>query len=609
MRTNAEIRDLIKQVEEGWGELRNSMRDYEDQLYCTQTYRDRLVAALPEEITTRVPHPSRFLNHDANAVAGILNVTWQYHVEPQSKYVADEKKADKLELYYAYLGFRHIEPLRKATNRMRTVQPFAPWWLDLVPFRLDPDDPDGYRRRYDPIRLSLLDPRTVAAMLDDEGRPTIAVRHFHLPYIDLIKKYGKGKDAQPLEICRQQFPFLRGGSGHAVDNADLYGKRAEVWILDDGVIICHYVKVDDQYHQLGEGTKAIDYPNPWGRPSLVPVWGRYNADAERLEHRLEPVYADGYREARNLDILTSYSASIALTPAKFGEEMPPEAIQQMEDKPIVPTSLVEGQIVPLRGKLTALQNPLDVSMKDILALQRERYETVRPPAILLGQENTVTSVETAAAYLGGVRSASTLYDAPKQYEVDAIKAVCEMVRHWMINFQNKKVGGEYPGAESLYFVPTGMENRKGKPSPEKDELELGPSDFDWDYILEVTPEATDVPTRQANYMLTRQEVLDGVSPPEKLIEAVTEDVQGQIEKLELHRRYQAVGPIIDEFDLIAAVEEIALKEGRDYSQPLMQMLALSRGQEGAPAEGGGNGLVQQTTTAPPVDMTQAGSRM
>src|SRR3990167_4311870 len=103
MRSSNEVAEIIAQVEsQGFEQLRAKARERYSQIYADDAYRATLITALAPEIDTRIPMPSRRPNAAAFDTQGILRRSLSFHVEPGSERKKDERKADKLELFFAH---------------------------------------------------------------------------------------------------------------------------------------------------------------------------------------------------------------------------------------------------------------------------------------------------------------------------------------------------------------------------------------------------------------------------------------------------------------------------------------------------------------------------
>ena len=586
-RSSPEIKEALREMEnQGFSELRKRARDRQDQLYVTPAYKNSLVAPLPDRITERVPLAGRKLNNAARQIQSIIRTSVQFHVEAASKLKDDAKIADRLELMFAHICTIVLELGGRAsadTWRHQTVSPVAGWWLEWDPFILPEKDEErtGYRKRYSPFKLIVPDPLSLLWLPGENGQPTMAGREFELPYIEIAKRYGdysKGKDPDPLRILQSQFGFLRGGRGQSIDAlSDVSGKKAKVCVLDDGTTISHYIQIKaGEYEQAGKDEKS-EIPNPWGCPSLRLIMGSYNADAEKLVDRYEPLIEDMAVSSRNHDTVNSLTASIALHPLDIGEELPENiAAILAEGGEVAKTVFDPKTVIQLRGKMAELPIASPEGMAMLREETKDAEMATSPSPFLTNPDSAVVKSGAATSQMQAHETANRLYDDARQSYLDGINWVCKAIVHFTTNGYLNKKGQPKAANESLFFRVTGKEPTKKYRGDEKgNEIEISPDDledFDELYTLEITPLPQTESQKKVHYDRVRQEVQDGVSTLEDLIETQYEDVSGQITKLELARRYQAVGPIIDRLDLLASIEAIRLHEGRDYTQ-----LALATG--------------------------------
>ena len=612
-RSSSEIKSLINELEQGFPELRTRARERYSQLYADKAYQALLVSQFPLELSQRIPYASRRLNNAARQTVGILDLSLRYHVEAMSKLKGDEKTADKLELLFGHafaVKFREDVALRPDTHRHQAVSPFAAWWLEWEKFELpkDKEKRQSYRENYWPFKLSVIDPLSVSFMADDNGIPTIAARHFDLPYIEVAKRYGGAKDdAHALRIMGQKYGYLRGGRGQAVDSVgDLYTKKAKVWVLDDANTISHYCEVKGEYQELNEQ----EIPNPWGATSLTVITGGYNAEAEDLADRYEPLLEDMRRGCRNFDTLRSYMISIALQPQLWGEILPPEAVTSalVDEKAVPPTELQEGRLTALRGKPEAIGQMLQEGTRFLLEDARMEVELLQPPAFLTSPDPLVISRSTATGFLAANGTSQRLYDDARGSEVAGHVDVCKKMIHFIQHYLNKPGQGT-EAKEELYFTVAGKETtKKYRGGDEKGrDIVITPddvADFEEKYILEITTEATTQSQKIAQFESVLEQYKAGAATLKDLIEATTEDVEGKVFEIEETRRYQQLVPIMDRLDLLAAIESIRLESGRDYSALAMPFLAgmdkLAAKQSDAPsgdeASAGGPQMMQPPAT-------------
>lgn len=613
--TDAEIREKVTEVEQGFQELRELARKRQGQLYVHETYKSELIQALAPEIDTRIAVPSRRPSVAAWHLQGIIRQSFQFHVEPGGSLDRDETRADKRELYYAHewaLNFNKGGNLLRDTWRDQAVSPFCGWWFEADAFALPKEEKDReqYRKDYSPFRLSRLNPLTFAFLHDDAGYPTVAVRRFKLTYAEIIKRYGKDKDRAPLKILGDEFPFLRGGRGEAIDTEGELGRRtAEVCVFDEGVTICHYIDIKDQesqYHQVGQ-----DYPNYFGCPSLILVHGRYNADAEKLEDIFQPLIVDILGEQRNVDVMDSHMASLMLTPSKHGQVLPEEVAKAfaLEDRVIPGVEFNAQGWANLMGAPADIGTVLPPAVTEIRQHRAEDRDAALPSPFLTNPDESVIKAGTAAAQLNAHETSNRAYDEARESVIAGIVKVCKMIDHYIC--ESGAMGGSKKGVpdtakEKIHVRLTGTEpSRKYAGERKGEEIEIGPDDFDEGDILEVTPIAETESQKQLRYELKKQQVIDGVQTKEDLIAVITEDVSGTVDRLEEEARYQQWGPMIDRADELAMVEVIKM-ESRNRVDLSMILLPDA----GVPTAGGpaGNGAqdgdaISGSMTRPPPTAT------
>lgn len=618
-RDKNEVKALITELEQGFPELRTRARERYDQLYANKAYQSLLVSQFPDEISQAIPHPSRRLNNAANQTVGILDLSLRYHVEAASKLKGDEKTADKLELMFAHafqVKFKEDTALRPYTHRYQTVSPFACWWLEWEKFELpkEEDKRQAYRENYWPFKLSVIDPLSVSFLANDEGYPTIAARHFELPYVEIAKRYGGATDKNALDVLGKKYPYLRGGRGQAVDSiSDAYTKKGKVWVVDDGDTICHYCEIKGgEYETLNED----EIPNPWGSTSLTLVYGRYNVEAEELVNRYEPILEDMGRACKTFDVMRSYSTSIAFQPQLWAEVLSPEAAAAaiIEEKAIEPTQMHEGKLTVTRGEPKSVGQMLQESTKYLLEDARMEVELLQPPAFLTNPDPIIVSRSTANGILTVNGTSQRIYDDPRASEVAAHVDVCNKMIHFLNHYMNKP-GMKKESQEKLHFTVAGKESTKKYRGEEKGrDIEItleDVADFHEKYTLEISTEATTQSQKIAQFEYMVEQLKVGACTLEGVIEAVTEDVEGRVFELEEARRYQNLAPIIDKLDLLAAIESIRLESGRDYSQLAMPYLAgmdqLAAGQPQMQQQDPNAGNVANMMHAPATESADVGA--
>ena len=615
-KTQAEIKAVITELERDgqFDRIKTKGERFEDQLYATSKYQAELVAALSAEITTRVPLPSHRPSVEARQATGLLAQSMAHHVEPSGMRKMDERRADKLEVYFAHLGLTLVQPIQRATGRVISVAPYAGWWLEANPFKLPSEEGerDSYRRKFKPFSLKLVDWRTLRFLPDDNGRPVVAARKFEMPMLRFLETYKKGTDPSPAVICDQEFPFLRVGRGQDPDSGNIMGQKVSVWIVDDGATICHFVDMKGEYHQVGyaEGENVGDYPNPWGRTSLTLITGSYNPDARDIENMYEGLLWEMMGQQFNLDVMASHAASIALNPPKRGVVPDKEVLMSIleSDKPLPAMVFKDGAPTLLWGDPADFTTDADVTLKDLIAYQVAERDACLLPGILTNPDESTVKESTAAAFLNAGESADRLLDAARNSIIQGVTNVYESVVHYHTQHWNKP-NQPKEAREAHYVRVLGTENVKGKALSDRkgEELELGPEDFedfDIEQTLEITPAARTPSQKAAQYQLTRQQVQDGVKTPSQLIEVDMEDASGQEKKLEVFRRYQLRKPMIENMGIMYDLEFIKDRYGMDFSALFLQT-PQGQAQMGG-AMPNGNGMNVNTTAPPPTSVPDTG---
>lgn len=616
MRTESEIKAIITDLERGgeFDALKLRGDKFEQQLYATTEYQLDLVKGLSAEITHPIPLPSHRPSIEARHAVGLLAQSLQFHVEPSGLRKMDERRADKLEVYFAHQALRLIAPVADDTARLQGVAPFAGWWLDLNPFELPTEEGkrEAYRKAYDPYKLSLVDWRTLRFMVDDTGRATVAARKVQIPLIRIVETYGgKSEDKTPLEICRMKFPWLRGGSGRDPDSGTLYSDKAELWVVDDGSSISHAVKVRDTFHQVSDGEDVEDYPNPWGRPSLFLITGSFNVDAQRFEHRFEGLLWEMFGSQYNLDVLLSQATSIALTPPKRGQVIPEAlALSSFDsDKPVPNVEFKDNTIASLWGPSAEFRSDADVTLKDLINYQVAERNASLLPSVLTNPDEATLKNSTAAAILYAGESANRLLDAARRSKVRAVRDVFRAIIHHQTAYLNKD-GQPAEAREATYVRVSGMESVRGKALTDRkgEELELGPEDFedfDVEMTLEITPVAGTQSQKAAELEYKSQLLGLGLATPQDVMEVAFEDVTGQSKKVEIFRRFQLRKPMAEKMGMLHWVEWMRKHAQIDMSWLLMATPEM-QGAPGVPPSAVG-GMGGQRTDPPAMAVPDVGA--
>ena len=566
-----EIRDLVQDVETPFNVMRDQMRKEADQLYVHESYKAELIAALAPELDTRIALPSRRPQSVARDLVGILRQSLQFHVEPAGQRAMDDRRADKRELMYAHLweadlnkGDRVLGP----TYRLQTVSRGAIWWLDWNAFALPKEEAEReqYRHSYSPFKLSVYDFHTTAFLAADDGQPTIAVRRLKIPYHEVVTRYGKNKkDKAALQIMGEQFPWLRGGKGQSVEASDLYSKTAEVVVVDDGVTICHYIDLGaDSAAGTDRYQTVFECPNPWGAVSAIVIPGEYNHDAEALEDRYRALIGAMLGEQRNVDVMDSHMASLALTPNKHVQQLDREVARQavIEDKAIPGVEFNGEGFATAYGDVADIGTQLSPSVTEIRTHRAEDRDASLPSPFLTNPDPVLLKGTTAAGQLNAHETSNRSYDGARAHVIAGVVQVCKMIDHFICEGHLNKKGQPKEANEKIYIRATGNEpTSKYRGEDKGKEFEIGPEDYEPGDILEVTPVAMTESQKFRNFELKLMQYQAHIIPFEELIATVTEDVSGQKEKLEIERRYQQLGPMLDNADLLAMVEAIKLDSG------------------------------------------------
>lgn len=561
MRTSSEVKDMVQEIKNGGGfiDLHNRANERYAQLYRRPSYVVSLTADLDPSITTRIPLPSKRPSIAARQTAGIMRASYQWHVATDSEKAKQKGRADALEIYFAHLfttKFDRGGRLFGPTRRDQAVSPFALWWLEHESFVLpeDGEKREDYRKRYDPFNLYRINPLTGYFLPDDAGRPTVAAREFSIPYIEVAKRYGKGEDRDPLVILQQQFPGLRGAQGKPVESSDLGTMRAKVCVLDDGQTIAHYIDIK------GTGAEYIEAfgetPNPWGRPSLFVIPGSWNPDAVELVDQYLPVLDELFVEQRNLDVMRSHMASLAFTPNKFGQSIPPEIAAMLisEDKPVPAASFKDG-IATLLGRKEEFGNQPGQAAWELLAGQLAERDAALPPPFLTNPDESVIKHATLGAQLNAHETSNRLYDDPREALISQIVEVCDAIKHFWT--------GGYAGVagESVYFRPSGREPVTVNASEYRDkELILGQDAWEMDYTLEVSQVAFTNSQKALEYELKKQQVMDGAEEHEALIAVHTENVTSKKLAINADRWFQKYAPVVENLTMLNTLQGIETRD-------------------------------------------------
>lgn len=617
MRGDKEIRDLVTEIEQPFLGLRKKIERTQAQLYGHESYKNDLISALAEEIDTRIAVPSGRPSTVARQIQGIIRSSFSFHVNAAGKLERDERRADKRELYYAHEWATNLNRggyVLRDTWRYQTVGPVAGWWLEYDAFALpqEEDKREQYRKDFAPFKLSVLDPSTFAFLADETGQPTISVRRFKLPYVEIAKRYGDAKkDPNPLTILNEQFGWLRGGQGYDPDGSDIHRKTAEVCVVDDGVTICHYIEAlsdSVRFHQVGVNGEPKDFPNPWGSNSLRLIFGVYNADAKELEDKYRGLLDEVLREQRNLDVLDSHIASIILTPTKHAQVLPEQIAHEiiLSDKAMPKVQYDQTGWTSLVGDHVDIGTEIPQSVMDLRTTRAMDRDAALPSPFLTNPDESTVKEGTAAAQLNAHETSNRTFDEARESVIAGMVWVCTSIDHFVKGGGMPNKGAVSP--EVLHFTVVGSEPSKKYAGARKgEELEFGPEDIDDRDVLEITQVATTESQKMLRYQLKSLQQKEGYATRSEVLEVLTEDVTGAEDRLEEEARYQMYGPMIDKADLLGMVEAIKLDSGgaMDLSYILTPDMAGMPVNQPSGAPASSDGMSVQATAPPPTQVSSA----
>ena len=614
-RQPTEIKSIIDEMEHlGFDLLRTKANELLDQVHLADAYALRLLQGLDPSIKPKVAYPSRRVDHAVNLLASTLRISMGWHCEPTTGKKRDDTRADDVELYHANSWATHLDPnglLRSMAWRSQVVQPFEAWWLDHMPY--DQGERKGqelkdYQETYFPAELFRCGFGTVYFLDRDDGTVTSVARHYNLTYLEILERYaGKerkvdGPNDNALTLFGEKYGWLRAGRGEPMDAAELARHKAEVWVLDDGRTCTHAARGLGKDNQTGEGEcrnltlDDEDYPNMWGRPALFLIPGNFNPDGRTVVERYSPLIRSLAREQETIDRLNSTIASIGLAPTRWliepseaslgavaAGDIPAEALGKIE--------FGDTNVAVAHGKVTELRQQIAPEVRELLVQATASRDALWPSPWLTGISEETAKASTAAAILDAHQTADKVNDNARQYILAAVREIglaleyCAKKKTTAPAFYSRLRGG--------LNVTKWAGDRKGEL------LALTGEDFDFPHTLEVKPIAITDSQRQLRYQLVRQQVQDKTATPEQLIETLTEDVQGQVEKLEIVRRFQERGPLMDTMGMIASVEAVKMATGRDYSRIfLMSQGAGAPPPAPGPGADGGGGFGAGRTDAP-----------
>lgn len=619
-KTSAELDDMITEVEQRFKQLRDDAEAFQAMRYMHKSYGDSLTKGMTPKITERVPLPGgHILDHGIWQTEGILNTSILYHVPARPDLAArsrEQARVDRLELFWAWRWHRFNRggELRRQTHSGQAGDPFVPWWLEARAFKLpEPEREEEdeayeartkqYREEFDPFTLMVKDYATVSFLPDVHGVPTLAILREDVPYVEVVKRYGKRKDRKPLQICHEEFPYLRGARGEPVDEPSLYNCKAAVKIVDDGVTICHTIDIKEtkykaassSRYQMVDGETTKDYPNYFNRTSLFIVTGRYNHSAREMEDRYMPLTKTLKVAQQQLDVARTYKASITYTP-----KIP---ISQITDRDMLADVMAEGEMPDLDpqdaalktaiGQVTALGvvelTPEAQKIEDALTAERDKMS---PSPWLTVPDRTAAAYGTTGGSLAAIETSRQLYDNATESELGQMLAVSKAIEYYYCH--SGAMGGSKKGAESQETIYAPL--RGDEPSKQdamryiQDHgpmVELKPDDFQ-DDVIEITVTAATDAQKAERYNVAKTQAMDGFLPPDRVLETITQDVTGMKKELEANRRYQKQKPAWDRAALIAGINRVNLK-GRVDIAALFQQFLLPGDPNDPNASQNGNG--------------------
>ncbi len=626
-RSSAEIKEIIRETEaQGFEDLRDLSRRRRAQIYKHPEYAKELESSLAEEITTKIAHPSDRPSSAAVQTQGIIKSTLSFHVEGR-----DPKRSDRQELFYANhwnTVFNAGGRLMAATRRHQTVSPFAVWWLDFTPFQLPVNEElrEQYRAAYDPVSLSVIDPMSVAFLTDDSGKPTLATRRFELPYIDIGRRYGKhgpepgglqdDEDKSPLTILGRQLPFLRGGRGFG-DDAEIFGKKGMVYVIDDGHRIGHYIQIEGQWHQINNPTldeSAKDIANPWGRVGMFIITGRHNDDAEFVNDRFQPLIVDLLGEQRNYDVINTHISSMTFTLSKYGQIVTGDLAEAviLEDKTIPDPKLGNGQIGVLAGQIAELKTQLNDAAWGLLDRQKVERDAVLPPPFLTNPDINVIKNATATAQLQAHETSNREFDDPRESQIAAIVEVSMAFKHFIIEGHLNAKGQTAESNEKVRVRLSGKENVGGTRAGQQfigerrgEVMDIGPEDFAEDDVLEVSIVASTDSQKALQYQLKQAQVADGAATRRDLVAVTTEDVSGKTAEIDEEAFFQQGNPAFLSGVILTAVDLVKAETGEDLSSLFFGPSGPGNPTTPPPGADPSSGLTVNppATAVPPVQVT------
>lgn len=640
-RSGTEVKQVIDELmAQGFSELYSRHEERQAVLYGEHGEPGgRLYADLKRlGYKTQVALASRVVQFLAGLHVANIDRPLRIHVEPDRP--SDAAKADKLEQIDAYWWHRLDDGGRTTRQILRhlVVSPYAAvWWRwrrFVLPRRVAGETDkaynercDRYRHEYDPFFLEV-DPPDAVAFLEDQGRPTIAVRRVQKSIIDLVKDYGDYdvEDDDPelyLRVWEEQFEWVR--AGYSVSERQggwAPASKVTLWECDDGYQITHHVELESggrkEYRM--EGKAAEGWRNPIGRPTLFLAFGQYSADASRPVLRYQPLILPLLTSRYAQDLMRSTWASRSAELVGILEELPPEVSREVatwdakarNDFMAEVREVAPNAITRVMGRITELARQVDPLQDRLYAEEKELEYLFRPPNA--SSERTLRFMEraTASAVLNKQQIDDRIYKEPVAAYVALVKDILEACNKFYkpspVSYVGNKPGVSDDQGEKAYAVLTGREPavqtvQKGT------RLEIGPSVFDFPYTLEVTVEQETAASRAA----AREEALSQYTAPggpyitsEAMFEkmAGVSNVSEYAIQVEADVNYEMHKETFRRAAQVRAMRALEFEEGVNLSE-LIALIeqggqpGLSRGR----AAGGGGG----TFRPPPVQQVEVSS--
>ena len=513
-RSSAEVRDIQREVSDlGFEALYARNDSFEEQVRALTDY----VAYLPADLRRKEPIYSRELKVHIERFKGKLDRSRQIHVEPHSPLKRDETRADDLETSMANWRIR-LDPNGWVSDAIRfgqTCKSEVPIWLEWTDWRLPTRRKgesnadynkrcDDYRREWFGYRLQV-DPVRTTAFTDYRRRITMGTRRFKLPMIDLARRYGDYKRGEErsvrdeaelmLQVCREQFEWVRVAEPRTEQEGDVGRKHVEVFSIDDGVNISHHIEAAGSLADKEDWKQLAPYRNPFGRPTLFIVSGIYNA-GEPLEHRYEPLAVALIQALWNRDYLRSLLTSQVASKSEHDAlQMPPQVAELWAkmgvDFPDVRRG-ADGSLLLLPGTPTSLTADTQEVIRYLLEAMEAEVSRVAPSGLLVGSEGQrVLEQATASAILKALGEEQEVLKSAElstaAFERDVLEAIRHMYLH-ELNGHYKMGSGQKDKADEKVYVRTGGGEAAmiGRPVKPGTDIELLPADLDFPFTLTVT---------------------------------------------------------------------------------------------------------------------------